>query len=73
MAARKPALRRRAGLAFIATGTVLATTALTLPLTAGASSHREAPLIAGSPAVDNTDVYAFTSPDAQDTVTFIAN
>lgn len=25
------------------------------------------------PAVDNTDVYAFTSPDAQDTVTFIAN
>ncbi|MGH3870422.1 MAG: DUF4331 domain-containing protein [Pseudonocardiaceae bacterium] len=73
MALRRPALRRRAGLAFIATGAALATTALTLPLGANASSHREAPLIAGSPAVDNTDVYAFTSPDAPDTVTFIAN
>ncbi|ONI80853.1 hypothetical protein ALI22I_43905 [Saccharothrix sp. ALI-22-I] len=40
---------------------------------AGASSHREAPLIAGDPAVDNTDVYAFVSPDHQDTVTLIAN
>ncbi|MGI9064329.1 MAG: DUF4331 domain-containing protein [Pseudonocardiaceae bacterium] len=73
MASRRPALRRRAGLAFVATGTVLATTALTLLPSASASSHREAPLIAGSPAVDNTDVYAFTSPDAQDTVTLIAN
>ncbi|MFG3689617.1 DUF4331 domain-containing protein [Micromonospora sp. NPDC047740] len=40
---------------------------------AGASSHREAPLIAGDPEVDNTDVYAFVSPDKQDTVTLIAN
>ncbi|MER8187222.1 DUF4331 domain-containing protein [Kitasatospora sp. NPDC094015] len=38
-----------------------------------ASSHREAPLIAADPQVDNTDVYAFTSPDAQDTVTLVAN
>ena len=30
---------------------------------ASASSHREAPLIAADPAVDNTDVYAFASPD----------
>ncbi len=73
MASRQPALRRRVGLAFIATGATLATTALTLVPNAIASSHREAPLIAGMPAVDNTDVYAFTSPDAQDTVTFIAN
>ena len=29
-----------------------------------ASSHREAPLIAGDPAADNTDLYAFVSPDA---------
>ncbi|WP_330276977.1 DUF4331 domain-containing protein [Lentzea sp. NBC_00516] len=40
---------------------------------AQASSHREAPLIAADPAVDNTDVYAFTSPDKPDTVTLIAN
>lgn len=45
---------------------------LVLP-TAGASSHREAPLIAGDPAVDNTDVYAFVSPDKPDTVTIVAN
>jgi hypothetical protein len=55
-------------LAFIATGATLATTALTLMPNAIASSHREAPLIAGMPAVDNTDLYAFTSPAAQDTV-----
>jgi len=40
---------------------------------ANASSHREAPLIAGDPKVDNTDVYAFTSPDKTDSVTLIAN
>ncbi|MFJ8578556.1 DUF4331 domain-containing protein [Micromonospora sp. NPDC093277] len=40
---------------------------------ADASSHREAPLIATDPTVDNTDVYAFVSPDKQDTVTLIAN
>ena len=38
-----------------------------------ASSHREAPLIAGDPRADNTDVYAFVSPDKPDTVTMIAN
>ncbi|GIH09501.1 hypothetical protein Rhe02_75680 [Rhizocola hellebori] len=38
-----------------------------------ASSHREAPLIAGDPAVDNTDLYAFVSPDRPGFVTFIAN
>jgi hypothetical protein len=59
--------------AFIATGTAMATAALTLLPSASASSHREAPLIANLPAVDNTDVYAFTSPDAQDTVTLIGN
>ena len=40
---------------------------------AGASSHREAPLIAGDPAADNTDVYAFVSPDKPDSVTMVAN
>ncbi|RMG22598.1 MAG: DUF4331 domain-containing protein [Bacteroidetes bacterium] len=38
-----------------------------------ASSHREAPLIANDPLADNTDVYAFVSPDNPNTVTLIAN
>jgi hypothetical protein len=37
------------------------------------SSHREAPLIANDPLADNTDVYAFRSPDDPNTVTLIAN
>ena len=36
------------------------------------SSHREAPLIANDPSADITDLYAFVSPDAPDTVTLIA-
>ena len=43
------------------------------PFDASASSHREAPLIAGDPRADNTDLYAFVSPDAPDTVTLISN
>ena len=39
----------------------------------GASSHREAPLLAGDPLVDSTDVYAFVSPDRPDTVTLISS
>jgi uncharacterized protein DUF4331 len=38
-----------------------------------ASSHREAPVISEDPAADNTDVYAFVSPDRPDTVTIVAN
>jgi hypothetical protein len=38
-----------------------------------ASSHREAPLIAGDPQADNTDTYAFVSPDKKNTVTLLAN
>jgi hypothetical protein len=38
-----------------------------------ASSHREAPLIANDPLADNTDVYAFRSPDDTNTVTIIAD
>ncbi|WP_252435548.1 DUF4331 domain-containing protein [Pseudonocardia humida] len=56
-------------------GTIALTTALASISAgpAGASSHREAPLIAADPAVDNTDVYAFVSPDRSGTVTFVAN
>ncbi len=37
------------------------------------SSHREAPEISKDPVADNTDLYAFVSPDDPDTVTIIAN
>jgi len=40
---------------------------------AWASSHREAPLISGDPLADNTDLYAFRSPDDPNTITLIAN
>jgi hypothetical protein len=40
---------------------------------ANASSHREAPLISQDPVADNTDTYAFVSPDKPDSVTLIAN
>ncbi|GAA3288984.1 DUF4331 domain-containing protein [Dactylosporangium vinaceum] len=43
------------------------------PVGSAASSHREAPLIAADPAVDNTDLYAFASPERAGYVTFIAN
>ncbi|MFB8247884.1 DUF4331 domain-containing protein [Streptomyces sp. NPDC055952] len=43
------------------------------PEAATASSHREAPLISGTPQYDNTDVYAFVSPDKPDTTTIVAN
>ena len=38
-----------------------------------ASSHREAPLIANDPLADNTDLYAFRSPDNPNMITIIAN
>ncbi|MBW8805544.1 MAG: DUF4331 domain-containing protein [Catenulisporales bacterium] len=43
------------------------------PGVSSASSHREAPLISGDPKADNTDVYAFVSPDKPDTVTLVSN
>jgi hypothetical protein len=43
------------------------------PAAAQASSHREAPLISEDPSADNTDTYAFRSPDRPDTVSIIAN
>lgn len=39
----------------------------------GASSHREAPLISQDPLADNTDVYAFVSPDRPDRVVLMSN
>ena len=43
------------------------------PSTASASSHSEAPLISQDPRADNTDLYAFVSPDDTNKVTFVAN
>ncbi|HET7736130.1 MAG TPA: DUF4331 domain-containing protein [Nocardioidaceae bacterium] len=43
------------------------------PIAASGSSHREAPLIAGLPQYDTTDVYAFRSPERPKSVTLIAN
>lgn len=37
------------------------------------SSHREAPLISNDPLADNTDLYAFRSPDNPDKVNIIAD
>ncbi len=37
------------------------------------SSHREAPAISKDPVADNTDAYAFVSPDDPGTVTIISN
>ncbi|MFF1297739.1 MULTISPECIES: DUF4331 domain-containing protein [unclassified Streptomyces] len=54
-------------------GLTAAAVAALEPGAANASSHREAPLISGDPQYDNTDVYAFVSPDKPDTTTLIAN
>src|SRR5438876_7632309 len=43
------------------------------PTPGGASSHREAPLVAADPQIDSTDLYAFSSPDDPSTVTIISN
>lgn len=51
-------------------GSLLAVSAL---VSADASSHREAPMIAEDPVADNTDLYAFVAPDDPDSVTLIAN
>ncbi|GLY92854.1 DUF4331 domain-containing protein [Actinoplanes sp. NBRC 103695] len=66
--------RKRTAAALAATGLLLTGTVFTLgPSASTASSHREAPLIASDPAADNTDLYAFVSPDRPGYVTMIAN
>jgi hypothetical protein len=59
-------MKRIIKLAAVSLFTVIST------FTAFASSHREAPLISNDPLADNTDVYAFRSPDDTNTVTIIA-
>jgi hypothetical protein len=43
------------------------------PQAGTASSHREAPLISDDPTADNTDLYAFRSPDKPNMLTIISN
>ena len=69
---RKPILVAIA-LGAIALAFLLILTRLHGPSSAFASSHAEAPLISQDPRADNTDLYAFVSPDNTNTVTMIAN
>ncbi|WP_089103000.1 DUF4331 domain-containing protein [Streptomyces hyaluromycini] len=58
----------------LATGAITAASVAALePGAASASSHREAPLISGTPQYDNTDLYAFVSPDKSDTTTIVSD
>src|ERR1700753_1544497 len=66
-----PGGRRLAAVA--ADGVAAASQTPLAPVQGNASSHREAPLIADTPKLDNTDLYAFVSPDAPDSATIIAN
>ncbi|MCP3770610.1 DUF4331 domain-containing protein [Streptomyces sp. MAR25Y5] len=69
-----PNSRTGAGRRSLAAGGLAAAgTAALEPGAAAASSHREAPLVSGTPQYDNTDLYAFVSPDKPDTTTIIAN
>src|SRR6478609_8363704 len=61
-------LRKFKAWRFVPVAGVLGTAVLLM-----SSSHREAPLIANDPLADNTDVYAFRSPDKPDMITIIAN
>jgi len=68
------ARRTRAGTALLAAGVAVTGTGTLLGVgTSNASSHREAPYTLANPLIDNTDTYAFVSPDDPDTVTLIAN
>jgi len=65
--------RQRRLLALPLAATAAAVAVALAPPFSGASSHREAPSISQDPTADNTDVYAFRSPDAPDTATLVAN
>ncbi len=47
--------------------------AMLAPVAGTASSHREAPLTAADPQIDNTDLWAFVSPDAPNKVNLISS
>src|SRR2546425_3766127 len=57
----------------VAAAVAVALTRGPAPQAGNASSHREAPLISEDPSADNTDLYAFRSPDKADTFTIVSN
>jgi Domain of unknown function (DUF4331) len=63
---------RRSSVLGAASVAVLTAGALAATGTFG-SSHREAPDVLKDPTADNTDVYAFTAPDAPGSLTIVAN
>src|SRR6186997_1415004 len=62
-----------AALATVALAAVAAAVVGSGPSAGTASSHREAPLISEDPSADNTDLYAFRTPDKPSTVTIVSN
>ncbi|MDQ4142669.1 MAG: DUF4331 domain-containing protein [Actinomycetota bacterium] len=67
-------ISRRVAIAGVAAASALALAVSAFAPDAGnASSHREAPLTAADPQVDNTDVYAFVSPNDSSKVTLVSN
>ena len=64
---------RRALAVLAASATALSGVALLGPGSGSASSHRESPYLINDPAVDGTDVYAFTSPDDPTMATLLAS
>lgn len=65
-----PVLRRGSPLAVALLAALLVSV---FPVSAAASSHREAPGIAKYPQWDNTDLYAFRDPIVPDQLTIISN
>ncbi|MEO8602598.1 MAG: DUF4331 family protein [bacterium] len=54
-------------------GALFTAALLCAPLAVRASSHREAPAISEDPAVDDTDAYAFVSPETPSKVVLVGN
>ena len=71
--AKRSSAQRRVLAILTATATAAAGAALLGPGASTASSHREAPYILGDPQADNTDTYAFVSPNNADNVTLVAS
>ncbi len=65
--------KKTLSIAMVATALVAAGAIVMQSQLITASSHREAPLISNDPLADNTDLYAFRSPDDTNTVTIMAN
>ena len=74
MSPSSPSRRRGRRAAALAGAAVAAVAAGALVVSGSiGSSHREAPLTSLDPATDDTDLYAFTAPDAPRSLTVVAN